>query len=464
MIPSCFIVVHLCLPAQSLFMAKVAATTEAEDVVAMQQVELLATEGSPMGFMYVPGVNTLSFFSGDLEEAVTYYTQRLRLILQANPWLSGTLISKKEGKVEKVYLQYRQNPPSDEEAAKEISGSPESKVTPLLVIDREGKMKVSSKNSYQANLNALNGAKCLQPDGYTAMAAKSPLSTFTLTTCEGGFALVSSISHVVSDGATYYGIIGMLSENAKIDSFVTERKHVFSEEHDKLVGKVQSEFLFGMNMYNMGMMYQAIGGMCCCKKKMHVSYYIDANKVTALKEKVKGEGEVPFCSTTDLITSHFCNVSQPRVLQYAINLRPRLSALLTDKHAGNYESCLLFGPDIYSKPANVRKAVSNTPFSHSGSEGKAPLVRGCTALRAKSSMLTSWCFDTYSGDLSFGSCKLTLHIPMMDTTGMPVCLGVIYKAAPGKLGVLYFVDPKMVSKLHTNTDTPLSTDEIFPGC
>lgn len=450
-------------------MAKVSASDEL-DGVALSTVELLEAEASPMGFMYMSGVNTLSFFSGELDEAVSYYTGRLKLVLQSNPWLAGTLLTRKEGKVDKVYMQHRKLLATDEEALEDLFGT-SSKIcnAPILVVDRADSIVVSPKNSYMQNFNAINAGKCIIPDGYTSISTKNPLSKFTLTKCEGGFALIASISHVVCDGHTYYKIMGMLTEKGQVEALNTVRRHDFKAEDTRLIGSKQRDFIFGMNMYNMGFLYQMIGNACCCSKKMHVSYYVDANKVEVLKSKVREEGEVKFCSTHDLITSHFCNVTQPRLLQYVVNQRRRLPLLLTDQDAGNYETCLLFGPDIYGKPANVRKVIAgdrnpDTPFSHGGSEGKKPLPKGCEALRAKTSVLTSWCFDSYSGDLSFGNCKMDLHIPMMETGGMPMNLLIIYKATATRLGCMYVVDPSKVSKLQANEDSILSQEECFPGC
>lgn len=47
---------------------------------------------------------------------------------------------------------------------------------------------------------------------------------------------------------------------------------------------------------------------------------------------------------------------------------------------------------------------------------------------------------------------------------MPMDLAIVYKAAPNRLGVLYMVDPKNVPKLQAYDDSPLSADEVFPGC
>ncbi len=433
------------------------------DGTAMTTVELLEAEGSAMGFMYLGGVQTLSFFSGDIDEAYTYYSTRLASVLKANPWLAGKLINVKDERgVEKVHLQYPAEVASEEDAKVLLTSANVFGKVELA------KCKPSPTNSYIANFQAITAGKCIIPDGYTCIAEKLSQAKFSLIKCEEGFALVASISHVVCDGHTYYKIMSMLTETGTVEALSTARKHAFSTEDKKILGQTQANFIFDVNWYNMGFMYQAIGGICCCKSKKFVSYFLDSERVTILKSKVKEEGEVEYCSTLDLITSHFCNATQPRLLQYAVNLRARMPSVgLTSKDAGNYETVILLADDQYSKPAEIRKVINtppDTPFSHSGSEGKRALPKGCEAFRARTAILTSWCFDHYSGDLSFGSCKQTLHVPMMELTAAPMDFAIIYKATPTRMGVFFMVDPHKVTALQANSDTVLSEEECFPAC
>ena len=222
-------------------------TTESER--APKLVELLQEESSPMGFMYVPGVNTISFFTGDIDEAYQYYTEKLKQVLAVNPWLAGTLITKKEGKIDKVYLQYPE-PTIDADVM----------TRSVLEKDSQGIIKVSPTYTYLENFKALNtGKNCLIPDGYTSISTKKPLSKFTLVPCDdGGFAFIVSISHVVSDGYTYYKVLSQLTTNGTIEELSTLRKQEYSEQVKNVVGQSQSDFIFGVNMYNMGFLYQMI--------------------------------------------------------------------------------------------------------------------------------------------------------------------------------------------------------------
>ena len=427
----------------------------------VKNIELLQEEGSPMGFMYVPGVNTISFFTGSIDEADQYYRDRLKQIVVANPWLIGTLVGTKKGGKDVVYLRYQ-----------EVIEDVDMAVSLILEVDKG--IDVSKSYTYLRNFRGVNAGKsCLIPDGYTSIKTKKPLSKFTLVPCNGneGFALVASISHVIADGHTYYNIIGQLTASAKIVALNVNRKQEYSERIKAVVGQEQTDFIFGVNMYNMGLIGAAVGSACCCfccPNTRLVSYYIDPVKVNELKASVKREGEVPYCSTTDLIASHFSNCTKADMVQYAVNARRRLPELLTDQDCGNYETLLLLRSDVYAKPAGIRKAINElnqfSKMSHAGCEGKLPLLKGLKAFRAKSSILTSWCFDSYSGDLSFGKCTMDLHIPMMDTTGMPMSLGIIYKASPTRLGVLYMVKSSVAKSMLSAEGCPLSAEECFPGC
>ena len=87
---------------------------------------------------------------------------------------------------------------------------------------------------------------------------------------------------------------------------------------------------------------------------MLVSYYVGANKVEVLKSKVREEGEVKFCSTHDLITSHFCNATQNTTSNIAIRDEPT-STPATFAYGSRYRQllldvfALLFGPEISTK-------------------------------------------------------------------------------------------------------------------
>ena len=433
-----------------------------QETLEQQVVDLLAEEDSPL-YLMEPGITTISFFMGKIHEAYKFYSERLVAVLQSNPWLAASL--ERNASTSKLQMKFRRNLASDDEALADLFGNSSYNTHPLLELKNDIKT-ISKSNTFEKNTNAARLANAIVPSGYTLISQKSPVSKFLLVPDSegGGFALVASISHAVADGYTYYSILGMLSPNAPINALVQTRRPGFTEHHMKLVGEEQNKFIMSMNMYNIGMMFGAMC-CCCCQNKSVVSHYLDNEKVQRLKNEVVSKGEVQYVSTTDLITSHFGNLEEFTLLQYAMNLRRRLPLVLTDLDSGNYETALLLNKEIYSSSENVRKIFNNKveyeAFAHAGSVGSDPLPKGCAAFNATSGIVTSWIFDSYSGDLSFGDCEMVLHTPCLETAGMPLSICVIFKATPTRLGVLYVVNPRSVSKLITNTDSPLSNENVL---
>ena len=429
--------------------------------IELQTVELLAEEDSPL-YLMEDGITTISFFRGNIHEAYKYYSDRMVAVLQSNPWLAAAL--SRHPTTSKLQMSFRKNLASEDEAASDLFGNSPVNKHPLLDLKNDVKT-ISKSNTFEQNASAVSRANLRVTTGYNLLREKYPVSKFTLCPDPtGGFILVASISHVVADGFTYYSILGMLSQNAPINALVQTRRTGFTEEHKKIVGEKQNKFLLDMNLYNIGMIFRTLC-CCCCQQKSVVSYYLDDEKIRLLKEKAVRDGEVTYVSTTDLITSHFGNLEGFTLLMYAMNLRKRLPMLLSKVDSGNYETALLFDKTIYNKPSNVRKIfnrkVDEDAFSHSGSAGAEPLPTGFAAFNANSGIVTSWVFDTYSGDLSFGNCEMTLHSPCIETKGVPLSMCVIFKATSTKLGVLYSVNPRSVSRLLTAEDSPLLDHNVL---
>ena len=88
-----------------------------------------------------------------------------------------------------------------------------------------------------------------------------------------------------------------------------------------------------------------------------------------------------YVSTNDLITSEFANISKPKLMQMAVDLRPHLTGL--DKNdAGMYVSDLFFASkDDYSQPEAIRMALTNGRLRRAGhiftGSGKESSIPGC---------------------------------------------------------------------------------------
>lgn len=403
----------------------------------------LLREEAATSLMMEPGITTFSFFSGSIQSAKSYFHARLKSILVANPWLAG-VIEKDANRNDCIQLTYGSAPIDD------------STVDSLFSVSAE--LNLNRDMTYMELCEASVRTKVLVPDGNTILADRILVSRFVLGNTPEGFVLAASISHCIADGFTYYGILSMLSPNVDVTSLVVERNMDYPEQSSRMVGKEQSSFL-----YSGALVFNMITKMICgCGKSVISSYFVDTEKVNALKEQAKQENEVPYVSTCDIIASHFASLCRPRVLLYAVNLRKRLPSMLSDKHAGNYESALLLDESTYSKPAQVRRTLASYEdggmFKHVGAPGAQPLPGFWEKLRCPLGLVTSWLFDSFNGDLSFDDCEMKLHVPVgQDADVTPLDMAIIFRACKDRIGVMY-ISKKISGAQLLQNGSPLSSE------
>ncbi len=81
----------------------------------MPNIKLILSElESSINFQYViPPITTVSYFKGNLEQIAPQIKERWRLILEANPWLTGRIIKNKDHK--RLQLEYSNDTPIPKE-------------------------------------------------------------------------------------------------------------------------------------------------------------------------------------------------------------------------------------------------------------------------------------------------------------------------------------------------------------
>lgn len=102
-------------------------------------------------------------------------------------------------------------------------------------------------------------------------------------------------------------------------------------------------------------------------------------------------------------------------------------------------------------------------FMHSGSgsvtTGALPLPGIFETMTCRLSMFTSWVFDCFKGDLSFGHCNHKLHLPIMqDVASCPFSVAVLFKACKGRLAVLYISKTIYGDMLHDSENNDNNSD------
>merc|ERR1712129_600398 len=109
---------------------------------------------------------------------------------------------------------------------------------------------------------------------------------------------------------------------------------------------------------------------------------------------------------------------------------------LTDRHAGVYTTMLLYFPEEYRDPANIRRSVTRQSHACMPDGSKQRPGPG-----SKCASLTSW--HTFYSEVRFDGCSELSHFPLMalpmdhrNASFMPAC--VVFRPAPGQFAVTAF--------------------------
>ena len=161
-------------------------------------------------------------------------------------------------------------------------------------------------------------------------------------------------------------------------------------------------------------------------------FLIDKKKLVDAKEKAKEGPNAPeFVSTNDILTSTFGRTTNARLLTMAMDFRGRVDGL-TKKTAGCYHAGLLFDPDAYSTPGNIRQALA----------GPAPQSRVASFPSCCGSVFGNWTAlisnwgSASKGNYDIPGCEHLLHIPYVQTNDMPVDFSIVFKPRKGETAVM----------------------------
>ena len=208
-----------------------------------------------------------------------------------------------------------------------------------------------------------------------------------------------------------------------------------------------------MAMYTFGMM---------CKSTKCSAFYLDDAKLAEAKAGAAREGNVPYVSTNDVITSRFMKVCNSRIGMMGLDCRGRVPGI-GQEVAGNYVSALTLDETTYGTPASLRKMLSATPYKPTG----MPLPGFCRWLVGKDSasfsMVTNW--SSFAGNLiELSDCELQVHLPVNNPDYNVFDLMIPFTPAPGKVGVICWTTA--VDEDALKSALPLGdsiSSELFPS-
>ena len=405
-----------------------------------------------LGNLHLPPVTTVTLYDG--AAPVEFLRHRLAMILEKNPWLTSRLV-KKSTADSVVALAYSKNIES------------QAVIDQHLHVYQSGDMGLSLSMSYESLVQFLLPVQCArskpatdedeplfkvavvpieveEADGTQA----TPLQqTMTLP----GFALVVSMNHTLGDGHTYYSLYGMLSSDTDVEALDPVRVAEFEEAKTEVIGAKENAMFTSAGL-GLGIMGTYVGAKVTRRGPQNVCIHgVDPAWVSQEKAKAKQEGQIPFVSTNDALTSWFFREMKSDLNIMVANFRSRNPSVLglTEQHAGNYEANVPYFPGDVETPALIRQSIRNADGGFRARRAGSPstkIPKFFTLLRNKCALITNWATfyrdvvlrDSVSDDEGrLHSPKL--HLPIMEPDGIITSVwnnGIIFCPRAGELGIL----------------------------
>ncbi len=392
--------------------------------------------------LHLPAITTLTYYKGEV--SLTHLRERIKEILELNPWLTSRLQKTKNG----YHLKYNKSFDSEELLKKHF--------------------EIYNKDDFSINID-LPYEEINQEIGRTNCApSKQIINTdevmfkiSLIPVTKNQFAIVISLNHTLGDGATYYSIFEMLSSNVKARELTPTRLDNFEIEKSEIMGKVESKLTNSLYLI-LGIIFKMLGNKLSAKTDTKVGINkIDLSVINKIKKKAK---EVNFVSTNDILTSWFFQQAKSDTNFMVANFRNRKlpSLSLTENNAGNYQGVIpYFNKDITS-PSHIRKSIINKNGSFRAKRAFTPKItflQKIKFLKSKTSLITNW--STFYKDLILtpktGEEQLSpiLHYPIVELNSVIASswnCAIIFRPKIDELAILVISSTKKLIKLEPVTN------------
>ncbi len=359
-----------------------------------------------------PPVTTLTFLKG--KPPLDLIRQRVKEILQHNPWLDG---------------QYRKHPETRQFPSLWIPDTP----------NIEGHLETVRHPDLRPDTPIKKLQRKLKPNlvnGGHGGRAKAPHPLFKVTvisTSHDRFCIVLSICHTLADGYTFYCIYSMLAGTSPIRSLDARRVDI-SEKVDEIVGAKRVSWFKSITTI-VPFIIRVI-----LNRNKPIFRYINVDWVAKQKRRYKPTDEVPFISTNDVITSVFMDQFEMDCGLMAVDARGRIPEV-TKELAGTYEvPVILLQEEGFTAP-QIRKTLLHRPNADWVTPGRL------RSAMMNIGIVTSWA--SWDVDMPLEGCKFDVHIPLF-ALPMPPSFAVIWKANKDNLAVLLNAKRKHLRRIDTH--------------
>jgi hypothetical protein len=401
--------------------------------------------------LHLPPVTTITLYEGTAP--VEFLRGRIAEILEKNPWLTSRIVKKNtaDGVVAMAYAK---------------TFEPEHVIDQHFSVYEPGDVGFSLSMPYEELVHCLLPVQCARSkpatdedealfkvavvpieEGEADNNQTTPLQgTMTLP----GFALVVSMNHTLGDGHTYYKLYGMLCADADVEVLDPVRVADFEEAKTEVIGEKENAMFTSAGL-GLGIMGTYVGTKVTRREPQNVCIHaVDPAWVAQEKAKAKEEGQVPFISTNDALTSWFFREMKSDLNIMVANFRSREPSILglAEHHVGNYEANVPYFPGDVETPALIRQSIRSADGGFRARRAGSPptkIPKFSTLVHNKSAIITNWATfyrdvalqDNVQGDET-STYTPKLHLPIMETDGLITSVwnnGIIFRPRAGELGM-----------------------------
>lgn len=390
-------------------------------------------------------ISAITWFQGNIQTAARTVRSQVKAIVKENSWLLGRLIRDPQDRSSPLQLVFD-----------ERSFDPtESEIDELFHF--RSIHDVDNSYSFSLDMSLQEVTKLAGEYGCTVKPAKSlinkdePIFKVAIvpdSSKQNQFALITSLSHRVGDGFTFYSLYKMLDPKRSVIALNPERKLDVVSRIEEGMGK---KMLVGIGGFWVKMLFvrdillSKVTGAEWAQKM----FLLDDDYLKTVKKKmnaVPGCGRLP--STNDIIVSSCFKVSKPDLGLMSINFRGRIENC-DEYDAPNYFNTIIYRPRDYASPTLIRESISGNRFERAA-KPPTELLTSSPSLMAKKihvSICTNWA--TFNDDdFSLGSdFKQVLHMPLKDMTyAAPSLISnfTIFKPWPKQIAICVTGTPEMV--------------------
>lgn len=354
--------------------------TEAAQAPAAGEVEsirLLQFEGVQLR---TPTVSRLTFYEG--KPPLEFIRERVAEICRMNPWLQGRLVRKDK----KLFLVHPKRATGIEPFVKVVD-------MPALRFDSG----FSELTQSLKGLVVKRGSACVDQDEDLFRVVVANIS-------EERFALIVSVSHVISDGHTFYQLFRMLSETEPVRPLIVERVYSSGTDmHAAVRGGDDTLPWLGAP----GFIVNAVGTMLRRRAPQYNLFSIDQQAVETRKSEYQAAHHPKFITSNDVVMSDFFSSTDCALVFMTVNFRGRIPNLTSD-HAGNYQRLIAYQREDFARPELIRSAMADFRRAVSGD-----LPGFFRSTRVKMGAITN--SASLYKDVLLPGCTLLSHRPVVDS-------------------------------------------------